>query len=271
MKHLVPFLAAAALCLFVSRAMGQNLLTNGGFETGDFAGWTVSGDVQIDATQGVPSEGSSATKLNVAGSGPTQDATLSQTFTTVPGALYRLDFDYRVVGADGTFASVIVGDGLIESTIGGNPGPYKKATYAFAAEDISATLRVLIDQSAGPATIYVDNFRLVATSFSRPGKYVGNVRYTKAYSEGGISTTSSESVVCRIDSTGRIVVLPQPAIRGSRVGVITDAGVLTGAFDGFSSAIFSGSRISFAAESSYTDLGATITTSIRYTLRRVGN
>ena len=43
---LVVFVAAMVL-LCAPMAVAQNLLTNGGFETGDFTGWTTGGNFEF--------------------------------------------------------------------------------------------------------------------------------------------------------------------------------------------------------------------------------
>ncbi|HSY14269.1 MAG TPA: DUF642 domain-containing protein [Verrucomicrobiae bacterium] len=75
---------------------GSNLVTNGSFETGDFSGWTVSGDTTFTGVCDVstcpggfaPEDGNYAAYF-----GPVGDtATISQTIATTPGDSYSLSF-----------------------------------------------------------------------------------------------------------------------------------------------------------------------------------
>ena len=95
LKHRVLCgLAALAVCAgFTGRASaGGNLIVNGGFETGDFTGWTLGGNTAgtfvgppFDGV-GHPFSGEHAAVLGAIGS----FGTLSQTFATVPDTLYEL-------------------------------------------------------------------------------------------------------------------------------------------------------------------------------------
>lgn len=76
----------------------QGLLTNGGFETGDLAGWETSGSVSPAQTLYGVTEGGYAVGLNCGNSNPA-DGMLSQSFDTVAGARYALAFDLGAYGA----------------------------------------------------------------------------------------------------------------------------------------------------------------------------
>src|SRR5580704_14001113 len=90
-------LAVALLALGTSvLAHAGNLVTNGSFETGDFTGWTVTGDTTFVGVCDVstcpsgfaPQDGNFAAYF-----GPVGDtATISQTIATTPGEEYSLSF-----------------------------------------------------------------------------------------------------------------------------------------------------------------------------------
>ena len=93
--------AAFAATIVVSPAIaaGTNLLANGGFETGDFTGWTLSGNTGYTSVQSsfdgfAPYEGAYFALLGPVGS----DGYLSQTFSDTAGAQYDVSF---ALGSDG--------------------------------------------------------------------------------------------------------------------------------------------------------------------------
>jgi hypothetical protein len=78
--------------------VGQSLVLNGGFETGDFSDWTLVGNTTSDGDvyNGVQSSSDDSSVVHSgnygAFLGDTQLATLSQTLATVPGQAYLLSF-----------------------------------------------------------------------------------------------------------------------------------------------------------------------------------
>src|SRR2546425_7961253 len=82
--------AVIALGLGFPRWTSANLITNGGFEAGDFTGWTLSGNVS-GSTLVAPiaaHTGNFGALLGAIGS----LNFLSQTLTTVPGTAYEVTF-----------------------------------------------------------------------------------------------------------------------------------------------------------------------------------
>jgi hypothetical protein len=94
-KILLALTAVAALSLVPPAK--ANLIVNGGFETGNFSGWTVTpapsgSNIGVGHGEGAPD---STLGALFGGLGPGSDA-ISQTFATTPGAFYTLSFFYRV-------------------------------------------------------------------------------------------------------------------------------------------------------------------------------
>jgi hypothetical protein len=98
MTKLVRISLVVALLAFGTSvaAHATNLVTNGSFETGDFTGWTVSGDTALVGVCTVstcpggfaPQDGTYAAYF-----GPVGDtASISQNIATTPGDLYTLKF-----------------------------------------------------------------------------------------------------------------------------------------------------------------------------------
>ncbi|HEY7303453.1 MAG TPA: hypothetical protein VH601_05040 [Bryobacteraceae bacterium] len=92
-KHVALF--AAALCGFLPIAKASNLVTNSGFETGDFASWTLSG-ANVPDNSGIyygvdglnPHSGTFEAYFGSVGG----ILELSQTLSTVPGVSYTVTF-----------------------------------------------------------------------------------------------------------------------------------------------------------------------------------
>ena len=82
---------AAIASLGLNTARG-GLITNGGFETGDFTGWTLSGNTSDPTTYGIDSSFPYAETYNAYFGPQDSQAFLSQTITTIPGQTYELDF-----------------------------------------------------------------------------------------------------------------------------------------------------------------------------------
>jgi hypothetical protein len=104
-----------ALCaLAASPALADaNLVANPGFESGDFAGWSLAGETRPDHSfvsdadtdpgwdEWLPHGGNAFAALGAIGS----DLSLSQTFATTPGASYSFSF---YLGSDGETPNALV-------------------------------------------------------------------------------------------------------------------------------------------------------------------
>ena len=88
-KILLALIGVVALS--VAYPAKANLVTNGGFETGDFTGWTLGGDTGFDAVRGPfginPHSGSFQAVLSVS-----TGSFLSQMLALTVGTTYTVDF-----------------------------------------------------------------------------------------------------------------------------------------------------------------------------------
>lgn len=100
MKSTIIVAAFATILTFTPALASQNLVTNGGFETGDFSGWTQVGDMSSTTVypRGQPIDSGPVYPVGdgqfSAAFGPlTGLGGITQTIDTIPGKRYNVSFD----------------------------------------------------------------------------------------------------------------------------------------------------------------------------------
>ncbi|NTU43351.1 MAG: PEP-CTERM sorting domain-containing protein [Nitrospirales bacterium] len=91
-KRLSMVLTILASTLLIVQCAAANMVTNGGFETGDFTGWTITPAASgsfLDVDSNWPHSGVYGAFF---GAYDYQDDSISQTISTVPGQSYTFDF-----------------------------------------------------------------------------------------------------------------------------------------------------------------------------------
>lgn len=125
-------MAASAMALMLSlgttSAFALNLVTNGGFETGDFSGWVKNGSFMYVNSNNTLS-GSYSAALGSRG----ELGSLTQTINTLPGLLYELSFGLATSGGQPSeFHALLNGTTMFSTTNAGNT-PYSLVSLFFTA------------------------------------------------------------------------------------------------------------------------------------------
>jgi len=137
MKKIISHMLVATAVLMVSALPASaTLVTNGGFEDGDFTGWTQSGNL-ASTTVGDSNahSGTYAAWLGPVGS----DGFLSQDLVTTPGQLYKVSL-WLSNSASGTNNFAVSFGGLTASIYNANPFAYTQWWFITQATSPLTTL-----------------------------------------------------------------------------------------------------------------------------------
>lgn len=162
-------ISAVAVMMCLSFGAQANLVTNGSFEVGGFAGWTNSDPLDQNHMHLVCGSGGNSDgncHLNYGAVG--QLETLSQTLATVAGATYTIEFDYELFG--GTPSELLVtwdGVTIFDLLNGAATGGYVHAAIQAVAADASTVL--LFGFRNDPSHDNFDNVAVTGTAVPEPG------------------------------------------------------------------------------------------------------
>ncbi|MEM8896143.1 MAG: carbohydrate-binding domain-containing protein [Bacteroidota bacterium] len=142
-----------------------NLIRNGSFESGDFTSWENIGNITV---VGVPAASDGNLSAAFSFGNLPNNGILSQSFATVPGQFYTLEFDF---GTNGDFSieqslqvEVLGSSILLDETVStqGPPIEFNPYTYTFVADSDTTTLQ-FSDQSDATYRIdaHLDNVSVI--------------------------------------------------------------------------------------------------------------
>jgi len=197
-------LASLALATAVH---GQNLITNGDFETGTLTPWVATNDAQIGS--GLYALYGTHSCAMATSAGGLHIAKISQEVPTTPGTTYYLALD--IVGLEsGSFSGYTI-SGVPGA--GGSPdgsvilqAPFGPAHRTLIFHASTASTKIVIDMF-GAASV-VDNIRLIALPPNKnAGKYTGKAQTILSSAANSLSNKESIKLVARIATSGQIVLL----------------------------------------------------------------
>jgi hypothetical protein len=160
--------AALAAAVMTTPAAAVNLVTNGSFETGDFTGWSETGDTSFTGVIGSALGFDPTDGVYQGIFGPVGGLVyISQDIVTTPGASYLLSFDIGNTG--GTPSEfVLAWDGITLLDIPDlDPFPYMTASGGLTATTSLTTLTFGFFQE--PDYFFLDN--VVLTAIPEPASW----------------------------------------------------------------------------------------------------
>lgn len=154
---------AAIACLSFAPLAQAELIPNGGFETGNFSGWTTtpaaSGSL-FTVTNNFPHTGSFYARFAAVGS---FDDTISQTLATTAGATYDVSFWLRIDGGGNNhFAFNWDGGAIEEDLTNAGAQAYTQYTYTLLASSNSTSITFAVRN--GPAFSRFDDVSVTLNS-----------------------------------------------------------------------------------------------------------
>jgi hypothetical protein len=218
MKSLAVALVAMMLICVVSVVPlhATNLLVNGGFETGDYTGWTTNftppnnAAIIVDTTTGRVHNGAFAVNFSYLSVPAT--AVLSQSFTTSAGTTYEATFDFGAASWSDRSASLlflVLGDNgttvlqsrqlSIQGTYPQNPVTWTAVAASFTADGSTATVR-FTDTTANSVACDGLLDTVSVTPVSEPttlvwnGGAIGDDRWTTAANWGHVSPSGNKAL-----------------------------------------------------------------------------
>ncbi len=167
MKKHISWLAIVAASLFLmisfnaTPSSALNLVANGGFETGDFTGWTTSGSYLSVGTNGY--ESTYAANLGTLG----QLGYLSQSgIPTIPGQNYQLSYVMASSGGIVNQFEASVNGTTLYAGLNDGSQPYSAYTFDFIADSMFTEL--VFTERNDPGAFLLDNVSVELAPIPEP-------------------------------------------------------------------------------------------------------
>ena len=172
LRLLGTMVAAMALVVAISLpAHAVELVTNGSFETGDFTGWTLTGNTGFSGVEcpGAPFAGPGDGNCDAFFGPVGSNGTLSQTLTTIPGQFYNIRFDFQPDGGQPSFFSAVwdAQPALFSAT---NPPASAYQVLSFVAQASTPTTSLSFNFRDDPGFLKLDSVSVVQAP--EPGSLV---------------------------------------------------------------------------------------------------
>jgi hypothetical protein len=155
--------AAIGLALgTIAPAQAANIVTNGSFETGTFAGWTQSGNTGFTGVQcpGGQPDGNCSAFFGPIGS----IGSISQTLTTLANTQYEIDFSLQTDGGvTSSFSGSFGGVTFVSQT---NPPAHGFQTFSFGGLSTGTSTALVFSFRDDPGFILID---AISVSVAVPG------------------------------------------------------------------------------------------------------
>lgn len=166
LTSLTTITALTALFLTAPAVRAQNLVTNGGFETGNLTGFVRSGTGTATDVGAIRNSGSFGAFF---GSGNGTEGIITQTLATTPGQQYTFSFFVRNVGVGGDrFRASFNGANVL--LIQPSSAEFAFTPFSFDVTATSATTDIQFGGFDGPNYFALDDISVVAvTAAPEPG------------------------------------------------------------------------------------------------------
>ena len=160
------FILAGVALAFATPAAAQELVTNGGFETGDFSGFTQTGNTGFTGVSNHPSyvaSGAYGAFFGPVGS----TGGITQTLSTNAGQSYLISFDLRNYGG-GTpnFYNVLFGGVSLFSAT--NSAAFNYTNFSTTATAVGASTGLAFNFQHNPSLFLLDNVSVTAVNGAVP-------------------------------------------------------------------------------------------------------
>ncbi|RJR43273.1 MAG: hypothetical protein C4567_06015 [Deltaproteobacteria bacterium] len=169
MRQITAILILAVAVLLAQTAAAENLLVNGAFETGDFSGWNYqsASRASLEVSREKPYEGQWAVKITGFGK-----CTISQTFATIPGQLYQVNFRRAGGGLYNRLSVYWAGTKIYQEDEFDDPN-YQSDSSVHLATGPSTTLEFVYDGVNN--SFYLDDIGVCRNLLVNPGFETGNL------------------------------------------------------------------------------------------------